>query len=87
MCKTAKDKDVAWDIQDKKIGQPHGWVQWKGTEVCMDVYCECGHHSHVDAAFTYHIKCPKCGIVYFCNGHIEFIKLETEPDSCVIVGK
>jgi len=41
----------------------HGWIQWKGTDVCMDVYCECGYHGHVDCDFAYYIKCP-CGRVY-----------------------
>lgn len=85
--KSAKDKLEAWLIQDKKEGQPHGWIQWKGTDVCMDIHCKCGCHSHVDAEFAYHVKCPECGAVYFCNGHIEFIELEIEPDSCVAVGE
>lgn len=82
--KTAKNKEEAWEIQDTQEGKPHGWIQWKGTDVCMDVHCECGYHSHVDADFTYHVKCPSCGVVYFCNGHIEFIKLEVEPEYVVV---
>ena len=83
--KKAKNAEEAWDMQDKKGDVPHGWIQWKGTDVCMDVYCQCGHHSHVDAEFAYHVKCPVCGAVYFCNGHIELIELEEEPNSCVVV--
>lgn len=41
----------------------HGWIQWKGTDVCMDVHCKCGEHSHLDAEFAYYIKCPKCGSI------------------------
>ena len=85
MIKKAKNSDAAWDIQEKYEGKPHGWIQWKGTDVCMDVYCACGHHSHIDDEFCYHVKCPKCGVVYFCNGHIELIQIEEEPDSCVCV--
>lgn len=22
--------------------KPHGWIQWKGTDVCVDIYCKCG---------------------------------------------
>jgi len=40
--------------------------------------------SHIDADFAYHVKCPKCGTVYMCNGHIELIELEQEPENCVI---
>jgi len=85
--KTAKDKKQARDIEEKHEGKPHGWVQWKGTDVCMDIYCECGHHSHIDAEFAYFVECPECGAVYSCNGHIEFIKLSEKPDSCVVMGE
>ena len=84
--KEAVDKAKAWDIQETYQDKPHGWIQWKGTDVCMDIYCHCGYHSHIDAEFAYHVKCPKCGRVYFCNGHIELIALEVEPENCVIVG-
>jgi hypothetical protein len=50
--KKALNKDHAWKIQEKYTGLPHGWIQWKGTNVCMDVYCACGHHSHIDAKFA-----------------------------------
>lgn len=85
MTKTAKDKEEAWNIQRlPDNGQPHGWIQWKGTNVCMDVHCECGELTHVDGDFAYHVKCSNCGAVYFCNGHIELIKLEKQPDSLVV---
>jgi hypothetical protein len=82
--KKAKDTKAARKIQETYEGKPHGWVQWKGTDVCMDVYCKCGEHSHVDADFAYHVKCPSCGTVYMCNAHIEMIELEEEPDHCVV---
>lgn len=82
--KTAKNSKEAWDMQETYAGNPHGWVQWKGTQVCMDVHCQCGHLSHIDADFAYFVKCPKCATVYMCNGHIELIKLEEEPDSFVV---
>jgi len=87
MPKSAKNREEAWYIQDQKENEPHGWIQWKGTDVCMDVYCKCGCHSHIDASFAYNVKCPKCGTVYFCNGHIEFIEIEEEPDTCVVTGE
>jgi hypothetical protein len=83
--KKAINTDEALKIQEQYEGRPHGWVQWKGTDVCMDVYCKCGHHSHIDAYFAYHVKCPKCGTVYMCNGHIELIEVEQAPENGVIV--
>ncbi len=87
MIKKAKNKDEAWEIQEKREGEPHAWIQWKGTNVCMDVSCICGEQSHIDAEFVYNVKCPSCKRVYFCNGHIELIELEEEPDACVVTGE
>jgi hypothetical protein len=84
--KKAKNSDEAWNIQETYSGQPHGWLQWKGTNVCMDFYCKCGYHSHIDDDFTYNIRCPACKTVYHCNRHIEMIELEEEPD-CVVEGE
>lgn len=43
---------------------PYSYVQWKGTNVCMDVHCTCGATYHVDADFAYALKCMECGQVY-----------------------
>lgn len=83
--KKAKDSAAALKGQTKPDGPPHGWIQWKGTDVCMDVYCVCGAHCHVDGDFAYHVRCGACSRVYFCNGHIELIELETEPDNCIVL--
>lgn len=64
-----------------KHPEPHGWIQWKGTNVCMDVHCECGEHTHFDGDFCYYIKCGKCGAVYECDGHIRLHKLDIEPEN------
>ena len=85
VAKKAKDKDEAWLLQERFIGQPHGWIQWKGTSVCMDVHCKCGKLLHIDAEFTYHIKCPHCNTAYFCNGHIELIELEIAPYGTILL--
>lgn len=83
--KKARTAEEAWKIQETFEGKPSGWIQWKATDVCMDIYCKCGHQSHIDASFAYHVKCPMCGSVYMCNGHIELIELEQEPDNCVVI--
>ena len=77
--KTHNDLPQGW--------KPHGWIQWQGTDVCMDIYCKCGYHSHIDAEFAFYVKCPYCGTVYECNGNIELIEtVETEeiPNECII---
>ena len=82
--KIAKNSKEAWDIQETYKGNPHGWVQWKGTNVCMDIHCKCGHHSHIDDEFAYNVKCPSCGTIYMCNGHIELIEITDEIPDCLI---
>jgi hypothetical protein len=81
MSKKAETIKDAWDIQETFPGKPHGWVQWKGTDVCMDIHCICGCHSHFDGDFAYAVKCPECGRSYMCNGHIELIELAVEPEN------
>ena len=83
--KKAKNSDEATKLQEPYEGHPHGWVQWKGTDVCMDVYCSCGYHSHVDAWFAYYVQCPNCKKIYQANPHVELIEVVgcTESHCCV----
>ena len=48
-----------------------GWIQWKGTDVCVDLHCVCGHDDHHDGDFFYHWQCPECGVVYSVCGDIK----------------
>ena len=43
---------------------PYAFVQWKGTNVCMDFQCECGANCHFDGFFAYTVECPHCHLVY-----------------------
>lgn len=78
--KVAKNEKEAWKIQERYEDQPHGWIQWKGTNVCIDVHCKCGAHLHFDCDFLYHIQCHKCERYYFMNGHIEMIEILEKPE-------
>lgn len=64
---------------------PHGWIQWKGTDVCMDVRCSCGFVGHVDGYFGYFVKCPECNQHYEVNGHVQFIPVDDPDSECVLV--
>jgi len=58
---------------------PDTFIQWKGTDVCMDWYCkECGHHNHVDGDFCYEVECEKCHTVYVVGQNVKLYKLNTE---------
>lgn len=63
---------------------PNGWIQWKGTNVCIDIHCICGESSHYDGDFMYFIECGYCGRVYECGGYIKLYerdKLELISES------
>jgi hypothetical protein len=63
---------------DDRIDGPHGFIQWKGTHVCMDVYCACGHHGHIDGYFFYFYEC-QCGLMYEVGVFIKLFPV-TDPD-------
>lgn len=79
--------DDVWGVWEQYKGIPHGWIQFKGTDICMDLSCKCGYLGHFDGYFAYNIKCPKCGTMYCCNGHIELIEIRSidEDDDCLVV--
>ena len=66
---------------------PSAWIQWQGTQVCMDIQCACGRMSHVDAEFCFHVKCPSCGATYECDPHITLHKLDFEPEGTIEAAK
>lgn len=51
------------DVDGDRRG-PNAWIQWKGTEVCADMHCACGHHGHFDGMFLYFYRCPACAAAY-----------------------
>lgn len=57
---------------------PRGWIQWKGTDVCMDVTCECGHQGHFDGDFFYFFECPACHKKYAVGQTVKLIPLTTD---------
>jgi hypothetical protein len=72
------------DFKTKDI--PHGSIQWKGTKVCIDLYCKCGHHGHVDTDFFYWYECPQCHAKYAVGSTVKLIKLNQEQIDHVNAG-
>ena len=58
--------------------EPYAWIQWKGTNVCMDLNCACGALVHVDAEFAYYVRCPHCRRIYAMDGHVRAVELTDE---------
>jgi hypothetical protein len=67
-------EQVNWATRD--LPRPNAFIQWKGTNVCMDVYCVCGDQFHVDADFAYAVQCRHCGRVYEMSAMIEMRELK-----------
>jgi hypothetical protein len=63
----AAEKDIA-------LG-PHGWVQWKGTEVCIDIHCDCGERGHYDGDFAYAVRCRNCGKIWALGQCVKLLPL------------
>ncbi len=64
-------------------GKPHIWIQWKGTDVCCDIHCDCGAFLHFDGDFLYFFQCPHCGQHWEVGTHMPIYKVTPErAESC-----
>lgn len=66
--------------------QPHGWIQWKGIDACIDLHCKCGYHGHMDADFFYFYECPHCEAKYAVGQVVKLIELTAEQAEAVANG-
>lgn len=62
----------------------HTFIQWKGTEVCMDFTCECGNSFHIDDEFAYCVKCLACGKVWKLGTQVSTEELKDIKDEFYI---
>lgn len=60
------------------------FIQWKGTDVDMDLKCNCGVTSRVTGYLAYNIKCCVCGTIYKSSHKIELTELADTPDGSII---
>lgn len=63
-------------------GKPNVFIQWKGTDVCFDFWCDCGEQSHYDGYFAYSFKC-KCGAIYEMPWTVYPIRVEASEHTPV----
>ena len=54
------------------------FIQWKGVDICMDFWCDCGKQTHFDGWCAYNIQCPECKQIYKLPESIEITKVD-EP--------
>jgi len=62
-----------WSTRD--LPRPNAFIQWKGTDVCMDCYCTCGEQFHIDADFAYAVQCRHCGRRFEMSSMVEMREL------------
>lgn len=65
-------------LDEQRPPGPHGWIQFKGTELCMDLNCECGELSHIDGEFVYTVSCPTCGREWALSGFMKLVPPDDE---------
>lgn len=67
-------------VSEMGLPAPCGWIQWKGTNVCMDVRCDCRPDAlmHLDAEFTYFLRCPYCRRTFYVDGHVRLVPLRED---------
>lgn len=58
--------------------EPNVFIQWKGTDVCFDFWCECGEQGHYDGFFAYSLRCGACGAVWAMPSTVYPRKLTSE---------
>lgn len=58
------DGTIVKEILDREDREITSFIQWKGTDVCLDIYCDCGAQGHVDGYGAYAVKCRSCGAIY-----------------------
>ena len=61
-----------------------GNIQWKGTDVCMDISCSCGSSGHIDGMFAHQVKCLGCGRSFVLHTVVQMTEVAYEPDGCCI---
>jgi hypothetical protein len=58
------------------------FVQWKGTKVCADFTCKCGHYAHIcDEGFLYSIVCGECNQAYLVPSALTLLECNREDAS------
>lgn len=76
------DRISALDAIDEATGA-HGTIQLKGTQLCVDLHCPCGTHSHVDADFFYHFQCIGCEKKYHVGSVIKLYEATPEEAAAI----
>lgn len=64
-------------------GAPYAFIQWKNTDACLDIYCECGAQGHIDDYFCYSVQCRNCGKIWQLAHYVRLYPNGTGDDEAV----
>jgi hypothetical protein len=65
-------------MSDDEPQQSEVFIQYKGTDICLDFWCECGAEGHFDGFFCHSIRCPRCDTVWVLPHTIALEKFDPE---------
>jgi len=70
------------------VTEATAFIQWKGTEACLDWGCPCRpeeewYTAHFDGFFADVLRCPHCGRVYTLPSHLP-MTLTTDPETVAL---
>lgn len=60
---------------------PRSFIQWKGTDVCIDLWCTCGTRLHFDGSHLYAWKCPHCSACWQMADRVAMTKCDADHPS------
>lgn len=77
-------------IREKELNREPNhnvFIQYKGTDLCADVYCDCGEHLHVDDYFAYAVQCGECKAIYELPSLVNAVRVESTQFTVKVLEK
>lgn len=78
------DKKSPYEYQREVDPHPedgtHTFLQWQGTNVCMDFYCKCGDTMHFDNYSLFFVQCSACKTKYIMSTYVRAIEVPPHLD-------
>ena len=81
------DKKSPYEYQREVDPTPedgtHTFIQWQGTNVCMDFSCKCGQSMHFDTDSLFFVQCCGCHTKYIMSSYVRAIEVPPGLDEQV----
>ena len=77
MLKKFKTENEANNYLIEESDKTPVYIQWKGTDVCLDFICpKCRASLHFDTYFLYNVKCGHCNKLFKLGYSVEVVEIE-----------